>query len=189
MSDQAAEAADLCTRCGLCCDGTVFENAKAYPEDLPGLARHGLALDTASERPAFVLPCAKLAEATCTIYAERFVTCRRFRCKLLQSVEAGETTVAEGLTKIATARSLIAAVEPAARMARHRRALAVQTAGWKAVADPVERATTARRYLAIVALERHLDAHFRKDRAPVQEAGPNPRSAGPKACGSSSDMA
>lgn len=173
MSDGAAstapDAADLCTRCGLCCDGSVFERAQAFPGEEETLARHGMTLMRTGAHPAFAQPCPHLRDCACSIYAERFITCRSFRCPLLRRLDAGEITLDQGLATIATARGLIGAVEPAARLAGPRRALSKATARWKAVADPAARTALARRHLAIAALDHFLARHFRKPAAPATE--------------------
>jgi hypothetical protein len=165
----APDAAALCTHCALCCDGTLFEEARAYPEDQATLSRYGMTLAPDRAKPAFVQPCPQLQGCACAIYAERFVTCRRFRCALLKRLDAREITLDQGLATIATARALIAAVEPAARLAGPRRALRKATLAWNGLADPGARNAMARRHLAIAALDHFVSRHFRKPEPPSSE--------------------
>jgi hypothetical protein len=51
----------------------------------------------------FSLPCPCLISKKCTIYENRFVTCRTFRCQLLKDVEAGDVAEAEAIEIVAKA--------------------------------------------------------------------------------------
>ncbi len=162
----APNASDLCTQCGLCCDGTLFARARAFPDDLPGLAEHGLTvLDQGEgEKPGFAQPCPRLEGTCCTIYTERPTVCRRFRCALLMRLDSGKIDVTAALTTVAKARALVAAVEPEARPMAGRFEQRRSTSGWRDIADPELRGVTARRHLLIIALEHHLNTYFRRPR-------------------------
>lgn len=196
MTNEAA-ASDLCKHCGFCCDGTVFNQGDLRPEDLACASQYGILPDPSREHPTFPQPCRLFDGATCTIYATRFAACRSFRCKMLDRFGAGEIDMTQGLATIATARAMISAVGPEARTFRERRALTAVRADWHTVTDPVQRREAARRHLSLVVLEDFLTRHFRKnkrhgERAPSASAqldAPNPKSAGPKACGNRSDRA
>ncbi len=75
----------LCTSCGLCCAGALHDTA-ALDEDEQDAAR-ALGLPLAGDD--FALPCPRLAGTRCTVLAERPRVCGRYRCGLLQEVEAG----------------------------------------------------------------------------------------------------
>jgi hypothetical protein len=78
----------LCTRCGLCCDGTLFADvelsSRAEPTQLEG---PGLEIESDVEAPLLVQPCAALRGRRCSIYAHRPGCCRTFECKLLQDLQ------------------------------------------------------------------------------------------------------
>ena len=159
----APDASDLCTQCGLCCDGTIYPKARAFPDDLTGLAEHGLTVlgKGEGEKLAFALPCPRLNGTCCTIYPQRFTVCRRFRCALLQKLDVGEIDVTSALATVAKARALVVAVEPEARTVARRFELRRSTSDWRDIAAPELREAAGRRNLLITALEHHLDKYFR----------------------------
>ncbi len=84
----------LCLACGLCCDGTLFDNVRLGTGDDPKKLR-GLGLPVAITRsrppiPHFPQPCAALcADRTCRLYAERPGQCRTFECGVFLAAHAG----------------------------------------------------------------------------------------------------
>jgi hypothetical protein len=92
----------LCTRCGLCCDGSLFADV-----ELAGRAEAGrletLGLDIEDEDGGLLLlqPCAALNRRRCGIYAQRPGCCRTFECRLLQDVREGALTTHRALRLIA----------------------------------------------------------------------------------------
>ena len=105
----------LCTRCGLCCDGTLFADVELAPRDDTGaLEVLGLEVEDDDDRPGRKLllqPCAALRGRRCGIYPYRPQCCRTFECQLLSSVRQGTlelNTAAAQLTKVLAA---IAAVQ------------------------------------------------------------------------------
>lgn len=90
----------LCTNCGLCCDGTLFEDVELKNErEALGLELMGVQIDT-DAAPALPLPCTALDGRKCSIYKNRPGTCRRFECKLLQQTKLGNISTAEAKTTI-----------------------------------------------------------------------------------------
>ncbi len=99
----------ICTQCGLCCDGSLFRAARLKEDDDRTLmAREGIRVHEAQRQ--FELPCPCLVEKRCSIYDERFSTCRRFRCRLLKDMEDEGLPIADALRVIATATTLSRAV-------------------------------------------------------------------------------
>ncbi len=92
----STDAGSLCERCGLCCDGTLFQ---AVPIDEAEAARLGPRIERCAE--GMRQPCRALRGCSCLVYAERPQTCRTYRCRALQEVEAGETSVDEALEFVA----------------------------------------------------------------------------------------
>jgi Fe-S-cluster containining protein len=99
----------LCTKCGLCCDGTLFADVElAGQAELARLEIMGMEVES-EERNTGLLsqPCAALRGTRCGIYAHRPQCCRVFECHLLQSAERGAVTVERALEQIADAREQI----------------------------------------------------------------------------------
>jgi Fe-S-cluster containining protein len=99
----------LCTRCGLCCDGTLFGDV-----ELTGRAEAGrlevLGLDVDeddADTELLALPCAGLRGTRCRVYAHRPQCCRTFECRLLQDTRRGAVSEAQALTRIAEARAQV----------------------------------------------------------------------------------
>ena len=99
----------LCTRCGLCCDGTLLGDVELTgPAEAARLELLGLDLDdgeTAAE--LLPLPCAALRRTRCSIYAQRPKACCTFECRLLQEAQRGAVTVEQALAHIARARAQV----------------------------------------------------------------------------------
>lgn len=87
-------AEQLCLACGLCCDGTLFDNVRLKPGDVAAkLKSLGLPLATSRGQAPVTLfpqPCAALCrDRSCRVYADRPVQCAEFECRVLQDTEAG----------------------------------------------------------------------------------------------------
>ena len=83
-----SETLNICSPCGLCCDGTLIGFVQLDREELPGL-RELLELEEAHEKGFFLHPCSKFCGG-CTIYSQRPKQCAKFKCALLKSVEQKE---------------------------------------------------------------------------------------------------
>src|SRR5690242_4738886 len=59
----------LCTRCGLCCDGTLFADVElSGRREATKLEVLGLRIDEDADRPLLLQPCAALRNRRCTVY-------------------------------------------------------------------------------------------------------------------------
>jgi Fe-S-cluster containining protein len=98
----------LCTRCGLCCDSTLFADVELRAGDnAKRLAKFGLSLaKKGKSKIAFAQPCACFDGALCKIYNDRPKRCRLFECGLLKKVNAGEMKANAALKKISHAKVL-----------------------------------------------------------------------------------
>ena len=107
-----AEAATrLCTACGMCCDGTMFQIVRMQPGDLPAaLGRLGLKIRSRDGEYHMEQPCPALKENGCAVYERRPVRCRLFHCQQLRRMEDGETTEAEAMAMIVETRAIVAKV-------------------------------------------------------------------------------
>lgn len=102
----------LCTRCGLCCDGTLFGDVELTGRrEATRLETLGLDVDSDdADVELLALPCRGLRGTRCRVYAARPRCCRTFECGLLQRAAHGDVTEADALTRIAAARRQVAAV-------------------------------------------------------------------------------
>ncbi|MEI6946671.1 YkgJ family cysteine cluster protein [Paraflavisolibacter sp. H34] len=82
---------NLCTSCGMCCNGTLFSHAfldmdKGEPDETGFQFR---VFNLNDQQKAFRLPCCYLQDKTCTIYQDRpYSVCAAFKCTLLRWVES-----------------------------------------------------------------------------------------------------
>lgn len=103
----------LCTRCGLCCDGSLFADVElAGRREVARLEGLGLVVED-GDGPGGLLeqPCAALVGRRCRIYANRPECCRTFECRLLQDVRRGHVSVESAERHITQALGLIQGAE------------------------------------------------------------------------------
>jgi uncharacterized protein len=103
-----------CTRCGLCCDGSLFADVElASDKEASALEVMGLEIEDADEDGGGLLlqPCGVLKGKRCGINPHRPHCCRTFACRLLQEVERGMVGVERANEKIAEALKQIERVE------------------------------------------------------------------------------
>src|SRR5690349_8705161 len=98
----------LCTRCGLCCDGSLFADVElASANEATALEVMGLEIEISDEDDddgeLLLQPCGALKGKQCSIYPYRPDCCRTFECRLLQSVKRGTLGVERANEKIAEA--------------------------------------------------------------------------------------
>ena len=102
----------LCTKCGLCCDGTLFADVELVGEaEVARLEIMGMDVENEGRNMGLLSqPCAALRGTRCGIYAHRPKCCRVFQCHLLQNAQSGAVTVERALEHIADAREQIGQV-------------------------------------------------------------------------------
>lgn len=104
----------LCRQCGLCCDGTLFECVPLEAGDDPAALRTaGLTVVTGPSESVLQQPCAAHQGTACGVYAERPLGCRRFACRLIDRVSAGEESVDDAVRLIGRATALRARLREA----------------------------------------------------------------------------
>ncbi|WP_461783553.1 YkgJ family cysteine cluster protein [Prosthecobacter sp.] len=109
--DFPAAASRLCTACGMCCDGTMFQIVKLQPGDSAAeLGRLGLKIRSRGGAFHMEQPCAALKELRCTVYDKRPTRCRLFHCQQLRLLETNETTETAAMSLILKARAQVAQV-------------------------------------------------------------------------------
>ena|ERR1041385_8327416 len=104
----------LCTRCGLCCDGSLFADVElANTDEASALEIMGLEIEDADGDDGALLlqPCRALKGKRCSIYPHRPDCCRTFECRLLQEAKRGAVGVEQAKEKIAEALSRIERVK------------------------------------------------------------------------------
>lgn len=97
----------LCLRCGICCDGTLFRDVELQPgDDVEKLRALGLPLTRSRRREGadprkFPQPCRALcSDLRCHVYANRPARCREFECALFKAVAAGKVELPAALKTI-----------------------------------------------------------------------------------------
>lgn len=106
--DYAAAASRICTACGMCCDGTMFQIVKLQTGDRPSeLGKLGLKVRSRDGEFFMEQPCPALRDTCCTVYEKRPARCRLFHCQQLRLMDGDHTTEREVMTVIASARELV----------------------------------------------------------------------------------
>jgi Fe-S-cluster containining protein len=161
----------LCTRCGLCCDGSLFADVELASAD-EALALESMGLDIedadADDGGQLLQPCGALNGTRCSIYPHRPDCCRTFKCRLLQGVERGAVRVERAKEKIAEAckriervKELIVALGPSAeRLPLKEWCVEALARSEAAEADPARKRKRAELQTAMTAVERLIQATF-----------------------------
>lgn len=172
---------ELCLGCGLCCDGTLFSRGKLAKDEEGAIEAVGGEVSREEGQAHFQQPCRFHCEGRCTIYANRWAACRRFRCALLRRYQAEEISLQEARSTVETALELIASVkanDPAAVFVIERRRLRRELAAQLDAPIADEQHSTARRLLNIIALDTFLERCFRNKKEFKPEAEMQPDTAG-----------
>lgn len=146
----------------MCCDGTLFTHVSLQPAEVTAMQQRGLPLARRADgSPALAQHCAALDGRTCTVYADRPASCRRYHCQLYAALAEKEVSLDEALSIVDEARALVDAVgralppassdEPRSVMQRARHAAQPEHGG------PLPPEAHAARERA----EAFLDKHFR----------------------------
>lgn len=161
---------ELCTQCGLCCDGGIFDYGPLSSNEVATARKAGMAVVEADGKAGFLLPCPQLDCAVCKIYELRPKTCRDYRCEILKSVQSGEMEFAEGLERVKEGRAAfdqVSAQLPEGQTITDARKLRREAA--TAEAAPQLNASPML-MMALSMLDLVLDQHFRRpDQRQVME--------------------
>ncbi|MEN9800517.1 MAG: hypothetical protein RL653_4214 [Pseudomonadota bacterium] len=99
---------DLCSECGLCCNGTLYSYVTLVPDDMPRLEKYTqLRFIERNHQQTFDEGCVLHTGTGCGAYDDRPDTCRRYSCGVLRAVAADELTEHEALQVIREARALV----------------------------------------------------------------------------------
>jgi Fe-S-cluster containining protein len=160
---------DLCTSCGLCCNGVLFDWVPVEADERARLEALGLPVVRHEGGHRFAQCCPMFDGTFCTIYAQCPSACRRFRCELLKKVEGGMVELGEARKIVVRAKRMLNDVRPLLpeddRKENVGKQWAVLFGDWQARApsarsDPAR----ARLLLQLTALNRFLDRHFRSEK-------------------------
>ncbi|MDC0683173.1 MULTISPECIES: hypothetical protein [Sorangium] len=94
------DGSDLCTACGLCCTGLLFDVAPLEEHELPRAEKLRLPLACNRYHDAFSLPCPCHLDRKCTVYEMRFSVCSSYECGLLRRCKSGEVPLGEALSRV-----------------------------------------------------------------------------------------
>lgn len=98
---------DLCTQCGLCCQGVVHSHAALDTSELDLAQELSFRVDTFEDGLGFHLPCPQYQGDRCTSYQHRPRSCVDYQCELLQRFLTGEVSLEESLSLIAQAKVML----------------------------------------------------------------------------------
>jgi hypothetical protein len=95
----------ICTACGLCCDGTLFAHAVLRSGELANLPEKMVKQYFTTEKGEFFrLPCPYFKKKCSIYYKQKAHVCSSFRCRLLFDLNKQEITPADALKIIGNAR-------------------------------------------------------------------------------------
>lgn len=157
--------AELCTRCGLCCDGTLFSRVELDPDEIGDERTAKLGLVDVEGKVHFDQPCGHFRDGLCSIYACRFHRCQQYRCGLLERQEAGSLSLDECHAHVDFAlklRAEVATSDPQATTYDARQSLRTELETELREKNPEDRHGIARRLLNLAALDHYLSTWFRK---------------------------
>ena len=156
-------ASRLCLSCGLCCDGTLFEQGNVAEGEAAQTELAGFKVKKDDrQKSTFLFPCQNLDGKCCTAYERwRPKVCSSFFCEVQKRTAAGECTEAEAMGLIATAHSYRAQImesvpEGSAFTDARRKFNAI--ANTRETLAPED----ARLVVRMFVLDRFLDKHFHK---------------------------
>ena len=151
-------AAELCTDCGICCDGTLFSSVSLEAACLVTARVHRLPVLETASACKFELPCPALRGVLCGIYEERPEQCADFACELLIRVDEGGLSFDDARDIIEATRAVrsrvTAAVGSAPWWSAHRSALEAERT------DPTWASDNAELLADLKALEELVRVHF-----------------------------
>ena len=141
----------LCLACGFCCDGTLFDRVPLGEAEVAALQGP---LQVAPGQHHGRQPCPALEGTACRVYAGRPLTCRRFRCLLLEAHEAGEVSRAGAVEIVEATRAL-----------RQQVAALLGVPDGGGVVEAARGATSPGTAAALTRLDRQLAFHFAGQRS------------------------
>jgi len=165
QASQARNGSDLCLACGLCCHGVLHNHAELQGDEIEKAEGLGLEIEREADRLYFGLPCRHVSGAACTVYENRFATCREYRCGLLNNYLSEQVSREQALSHIAEAKRLLKlvreALPPGKTLRAARREWRERSANWTGEGTPDQ--ATAALHLRLTMLYLFLDEHIRNE--------------------------
>ncbi len=97
--------AQLCPKCGLCCNGVLFGDVELQRGDNAKLlGKLGVEFFRKGRKTAFAQPCSCLVNGLCRVYENRPQRCASFDCGLLKRVQVRNISASVALKRIAEAK-------------------------------------------------------------------------------------
>lgn len=167
-SEALSPSAQLCTSCGLCCSGVVYDSVPFAAHEIANVRELGLEpYEEPAGQPRFNLPCRHLQGTRCGVFERRPEPCGAFRCELLKNFEAGQVSMTDAMAKVAEAKRMLDEVRPLVGKAGG----PITPKKWGALLDRwranalAGQATEAEALavLQLAKLNRFLDTHFRSE--------------------------
>jgi uncharacterized protein len=96
--NRAIDANNLCKKCGICCDGTLFGHVVIPPSDVLKTKKLGIPFSKNSDGDfIFQQGCPRFVNLSCEVYSERPHACIEYACKLQKEVKNGTIKYEDGL--------------------------------------------------------------------------------------------
>src|SRR6478609_10276264 len=106
------DGAELCLQCGMCCDGTLFDNAPLRESEVDLAASLDLELlRSHAGEPRFAQPCPQFVDGCCAAYEHNPAGCTEYRCRLLSDYTAGKLALADALDVVGATRGAVRRLE------------------------------------------------------------------------------
>lgn len=105
--DERTRARELCTRCGLCCQGVVHSHAALDVSELALAQELSLSVDTFEDGLGFHLPCPQYQGDRCAAYQRRPRSCEGYQCELLRRFLAGQASLEESLSLVRQTKAML----------------------------------------------------------------------------------
>ena len=102
-----ASAPGPCSDCGLCCNGVLFDRAKAAPGEEPRIVSAGAELFDENGKTYFRQPCPQSSGGRCMIYADRFTIAAVSNARSFARFERAKSIFPPLGPKVAGARTLL----------------------------------------------------------------------------------
>lgn len=107
------DGSELCLRCGMCCDGTLFSTISLDEAEREHVASLGLVVrERPDSSPVSPQPCPAFVDGCCALYErERPAACGTYRCAVLVGYVNGEQRRDDALAVLGLVRSLARELE------------------------------------------------------------------------------
>lgn len=158
MTAHPNRSSELCTACGICCSGAIFNYARIEADEDSDTYARILKIEPDEQGWRFDLPCIALCGTACSTYAVRPRICGDYKCQVLTRLEQGELGFDEAAGFVSEAR---AAVDRVTACLRPDENLATARTRWRSMDDNWRE--NPQFHLQMTALNLLLDREFREE--------------------------